>query len=115
MDRIDVPDLGPIEASLVDASNPFVFIAADSVSMTGSEMPKDINADAGLMVKLEAIRVRASAMMGLTPDLDAAAAMVSIPKIAVLAAPVATSTLEEREVNPDEFDILANDLRRTGA
>lgn len=106
VDMIDVPGLGQIEASLVDAANPFVFIYAAAVGMTGSEMPKDINSDTKLMARLEAIRVRASVMMGLTPDLDAAAAVVSIPKVAMLNAPLTTLTLEGREMKADEFDIL---------
>lgn len=110
VDVIELPDLGPIDASLVDATNPMVFVAAESLGLTGTEMPDEIAADATLMDRLEAIRRRASVMMGLTPDEAAAARLISIPKIALLAPPVAAATLSGRRLTAEDADITARAL-----
>lgn len=76
-----------IEVSLVDAANPFVFVEARALGMTATELPRDIQADTALMARLERLRQAASVKMGITRNLQEAASVVSIPKIAMLAAP----------------------------
>ena len=49
VDMLDVEGLGSIEASLVDAANPGVFVAAESLGVVGNEMPADLDADTDLM------------------------------------------------------------------
>jgi hypothetical protein len=87
VDRLDIPGLGPVEASLIDAANPCVFIHASAVGKTGSETPQDLEADAAFCAAMEAIRCAASVAMGLAPDLAAAGQLASIPKVAMVAAP----------------------------
>jgi 2-methylaconitate isomerase len=105
VDALEVPGLGRIEASLIDAANPCVFVAAAALGATGIEMPDQIEADAALLAKFEAIRRAASVRMGLAADLDAAAKIASIPKIAMIAAPRAMSTLSRETVEADAMDI----------
>ena len=50
---LDVAGYGRIPASLVDAANPAVFVAADVVGATATETPAEIEANAALMAKLE--------------------------------------------------------------
>lgn len=107
VDLIDVPGLGLVEASLVDAGNPFVFVNAQAVGLTGGELPRDIQQDVALMNRLEFIRCAASVMMGLAPDANAAAGIVSIPKVAMLAPPATTRLLSGNELEGDSCDILA--------
>ena len=90
-DLITLPDLGPIEVSMVDAANPMVFVAASSLGLTGHEPPEAIGADPVLMTRLEALRRAGSIRMGLAADEDAAAALISIPKIVMLAPPIAAA------------------------
>ena len=110
VDRITLPDLGTVEVSLVDAANPMVFIAALSLGLTGAEMPDQIGGDAGLMARLEVIRRRASVMMGLALDEDAAARLISIPKIALLAPPQAAVTLSGQQLAAHDANITARAL-----
>ncbi|MBA4489924.1 2-methylaconitate cis-trans isomerase PrpF family protein [Paracoccus sp. S1E-3] len=110
VDRIDLPGIGPVEVSLVDAANPMVFIAARSLGLSGTEMPDEFAADMALMARLEAIRRRASMMMGLTTDEDAAASLISIPKIVMLAPPQAAVTLSGRKLAAGDADITARAL-----
>jgi 2-methylaconitate cis-trans-isomerase PrpF len=104
-DRLDVPGVGVIAASCIDAANPCVFVAAGDLGMTGSELPGDLDKNAGWLARMEAIRRAASVAMGLTPDLEAAGRLASIPKVAMLAAPSAARTISSRVLRADEQDI----------
>jgi hypothetical protein len=97
--------VGVIAASCIDAANPCVFVAAGDLGMTGSELPGDLDKNAGWLARMEAIRRAASVAMGLTPDLEAAGRLASIPKVAMLAAPSAARTISSRVLRADEQDI----------
>lgn len=96
----------PIEATLVDAANPCVFVRARDLGLTGTELPDALDARKDLLQRLEAIRQAGSVAMGLTPDLAAAAKMPSIPKVAMVAAPVEAPTLSGRRLAAGETDLL---------
>lgn len=93
VDRLDLYGFGTIEASCVDAANPCVFVAAEALGKLGNELPAELDADQAFLKAMEAIRRAASVAMGLAPDLDAAAKLASIPKVAMLAAPLDAPTL----------------------
>ena len=105
VDVLEVPGLGSIEASLIDAANPCVFVAASALGATGLEMPDQVEADANLLAKLEAIRRAASMRMGLAATAEAAGKITGIPKIAMVAAPATARTLSRETVAADEMDI----------
>lgn len=110
VDVIDVPGWGPVEASLVDAGNPFVFVRAEAVGAKGTELPHEIGKNVALMQSLEAIRLRASVLMGIAPDLDTAAKTLVVPKVAMVGMSVAAPTLSGRIVQPSEADILSRTI-----
>ena len=105
IDMLDIPGRG-IEASLVDAANPCVFVRAADLGKTGAEAPSELEADGKFLREMEAIRRAGSVRMGLTDDLDAAGRLASIPKVAMLAAPAETRTLSGRLLAAGESDIL---------
>jgi 2-methylaconitate cis-trans-isomerase PrpF len=104
-DRLEVPGLGAIEASCVDAANPCVFVAASDLGLTGVELPTALERDAKFLETMEAIRQTASVAMGLTADLAAAKKLASIPKVAIVSAPQKSPTLSGRTLAADEMDI----------
>lgn len=67
MDRMET-SRGPIDVSIVDVANPMVFVRARDVNMKGTETPKEINANAGLLAYLEEIRGRAAVLCGMAKD-----------------------------------------------
>jgi 2-methylaconitate cis-trans-isomerase PrpF len=105
-DTLAVAGLGPVEASLVDAANPCVFVAGADLGCAATERPDALERDPALLGKLEAIRRAASVAMGLAPDLEAAGGIPSVPKVAMLGAPVPSRTLSGRELGAAEVDIL---------
>ena len=107
-DVLDVPGLGPIAASLVDATNPMVFVRAKDLGLDGTERPDDLDARAGLAERLEGIRAAAAIRMGLarTPE-EASRDSAAVPKIALVAPPAAYRTLAGGPVEPHAVDLTA--------
>lgn len=96
---------GPIEASCVDAGNPCVFVTAASTGLTGAELPAELDQNEPFLDRMEAIRQAASVRMGLTADLASARQQASIPKVAIVSAPQASSTLSGGRLDAGEMDI----------
>ena len=105
IDQLDVPGLGPVAASCIDAANPCVFVSAYDLGMSGREAPGDLDKNAAWLARMEAIRRAASVAMRLAPDLTAAGRLASIPKVAMLVPPADAPTLSGRVLRADEHDI----------
>lgn len=109
IDILDVPDVGRIPVSMVDAANPCVMVAAETIGATATEKPTEIEANKRLMQKLEAIRRAASVAMGIATSLKAAANM-SAPFVAFVAGPREMTTLSGRTLTPADMDIVVRVL-----
>ncbi|HEX7128163.1 MAG TPA: PrpF domain-containing protein [Thermodesulfobacteriota bacterium] len=105
VDVLEVAGVGRVRASLVDAANPCVFVAASDLGCDGSEAPEALERDRERMARLEAIRCAASVAMGLAPDPERARAIPSVPKVAMVAAPRPATTLSGRTLAPEDMDI----------
>ena len=105
-DTLVIPGIGEIEASMIDAANPCVFIAAAAIGAAGTELPQALEENAELLATLESIRCHASVAMGLAANLEQAAAIASVPKVAMVSPPTAAPTLSTRMLAADEMDIL---------
>jgi len=103
-DVLEVEGLGRVPASMVDAANPCVFVPADAIGATATELPSAIEQNAQLLAKLEAVRRAASVAMGIAPDLEKAGSL-SVPFVAFVAPPVEMSVLSGRKLVPADMDI----------
>lgn len=102
-DILDAGADGRFRASMIDASNPCVFLDAAELGLTGTESPDAIEARPALMALLDRIRRLAGVAMGLaeTPD----AVSLSAPKIGLVAAPADYATLRDERVTADDYEI----------
>ena len=105
VEELEVPGVGRIAVSLVDAANPCAFVDARSLGLTGTELPQDLENDGAALDRLEAVRRAASVTMGIAANLDEAAAIVSVPKIAVVAAPADAPLLTGETLPASAMDI----------
>jgi 2-methylaconitate cis-trans-isomerase PrpF len=103
-DTLQVPGVGWVTASMIDAANPCVFVAADAIGATAAESPAEIEANVGLLDRLEAIRRAASVAMGIAGDL-AEAGGLSVPFVAFIAPPLAMRVLSGAELVAADMDI----------
>ncbi len=106
-DRLDVPGLGPLRVTLIDAANPCVLVAAADLGMTATETPAAMERDTALIAGIEALRRAASVRMDLAADLEAAARIISVPKVGILAPPADAPVLSGAVQTAASVDILA--------
>jgi len=65
IDRLDVPGVGEIDASLVDIGNAHVFVRASDLGLRGTEGAAQLDTDQNLRARLESIRGVAAERMGM--------------------------------------------------
>ncbi len=108
-DTLAVEGEGDIEASLVDAANPVVFVRATDLGLTGAESPQRINSDPALLERVERIRSVGAQRMGLVKDWKRATQeRPYIPFMAICAPPVAyRSWTTGQEVAESAMDLSA--------
>ncbi|KAF1700438.1 2-methylaconitate cis-trans isomerase PrpF [Pseudoxanthomonas suwonensis] len=87
VDSLEVPGMGTLEATLITAGIPTVFVEAQAIGFTGTELQPAINGDPAILAKLEAIRVAGALRMGLISSPEEAARRQHTPKVAFVAPP----------------------------
>ena len=108
VDSLDVPGVGRIEATLINAGNPTIFVDAASLGLSGTELQKDINGDAALLARAEAVRAQGAVAMGLVKTAEeATATRQHTPKLAFVARPAGYTASDGREVDATSIDLLA--------
>ena len=108
LDELDVPELGTIEVSMVDAGNPVVFVAAETLGVEGTELPADIDGNAALMAKLDDIRRRGAVRMGLAETPETASPVV--PFVGFVAPPKDAKTISGDDNPGSDGDLTARIL-----
>jgi 2-methylaconitate cis-trans-isomerase PrpF len=110
VDTLDVPGVGKIRASLVDAANACCFLNAADLGITGTELPDAIEANTALMEKLAAIRVVASVVMGITRDEAEAKAKRSVPFIGFVSPAQDAASLSGVDIRAGDVDLTGRML-----
>lgn len=73
VDTLEVPGIGTLQATLINAGIPTIFVDAQAVGYTGSELQDDINGDAKALAMFETLRAHGALRMGLIADVAEAA------------------------------------------
>ena len=110
VDELDIPGLGKLEATLINAGIPTLFVDAAAVGCTGTELQDAINGDAKLLATFETLRAHGALRMGLIRHLDEARARQHTPKIAFVARPVAHVVAGGKRVAASDVDLLVRAL-----
>jgi len=105
VDTLDVPGVGKIRVSMVDAANATVWVNAKDIGLSGIELPEPLEANAAAMQKLSAIRIAASVAMGIAPNVEEAAKRKSVPFIGFVSAPQDAKLLSGDTIKADEIDL----------
>lgn len=107
VDSLNVPGFGPLSASMVDAANACVFVAASDVGLTGRELPDELDARPETLRLLAELRVQASLAMGIGKTEAEARAIKSVPFVGILSPPGDAPTLTGKPVRADDIDLAA--------
>ena len=106
-DQLEVPGIGTFEVSLVNAGLPTIFIAADSLAFTGTELQPDINSKPEVLARIEKIRNYGAVAMGLAKTPEEAAKTAHTPKVSFVAPSKGYTASDGRAVKEADIDILA--------
>ncbi|MYN42800.1 2-methylaconitate cis-trans isomerase PrpF [Duganella sp. FT109W] len=110
VDDLEVPGVGTLKATMINAGIPTIFINADAVGYTGTELQDAINGDTKALAMFETIRAYGALRMGLIKDLGEAAARQHTPKVAFVAPPAAYVSSSGKAVAADDIDLLVRAL-----
>ncbi|MEM6982910.1 MAG: 2-methylaconitate cis-trans isomerase PrpF [Pseudomonadota bacterium] len=106
VDDLEVPGVGTLKATMINAGIPTIFVNARDIGYTGTELQDDINADEAALTKLETIRAYGAVKMGLINTINEAQARQHTPKVAFVAAPLNYKSSSGKQVNASDIDLL---------
>ncbi|KAA0915916.1 2-methylaconitate cis-trans isomerase PrpF [Psychrobacter sp. ANT_WB68] len=110
VDDFDVSGCGlntdNVKATFISAGIPTIFMKAEDLGFTGTELQGDINSDSETLAKLEKIRAKGGVAMGLFKDVSEAQTSQHIPKIAWVAPAQSYSASSGKAVNADDIDLV---------
>ena len=109
-DVIDVPGVGKLTVSMVDAANATVFVRAADLGLTGTEMPDALEGNADIMKKLGAIRLVASVAMGIAKTAEEAAKKSAVPFVGFVSAAQDAALLTGETIQAADIDLTARML-----
>ncbi|MFM8466562.1 MAG: 2-methylaconitate cis-trans isomerase PrpF [Oxalobacteraceae bacterium] len=110
VDDLDVPGVGTLKATMINAGIPTVFVNADAIGYTGTELQEAINGDAKALAMFETIRAHGALRMGLITSLDEAAQRQHTPKVAFVAPPKDYTSSSGKPVKAGDIDLLVRAL-----
>lgn len=108
VDELDVPGLGRLPVTLLNAGNPTVFAYAESFGLSGTETQAQVNGDAALLERLEAVRATGAVAMGLARTAaQATAERPHTPKLCLIAPPQTYQVAGGKQVPAEAIDVIA--------
>ena len=111
VDTLEVPGLGSLQATLIDAGNPTVFVDAAALGFDGRERQADLNGDAALLARCESVRAQGAVAMGLAATAqEATDKRPHTPKLAFVAPPAAYTASNGKTIAAGDIDLLARIL-----
>lgn len=105
VDELDVPGVGKLQATMITAGIPTVFVNAAEIGYGGTELQAAINEDKAALAKLEAIRVAGALRMGLIALPEEATKRQHTPKVAFVAPPKAYASSSGKQVSAGDIDL----------
>ena len=107
VDTIRLDDGREYLVTVIDAVNPIVFVHAEDIGISGTELSDEMNHNHLLLDTLESIRVKAGEMIGLIKNRAAVTPSThALPKIAIIAKPKEYETEGKKKIEKDSIDII---------
>jgi len=110
VDDLDVPGVGTLKATMINAGIPTIFINAEAIGYTGTELQDAINGDAKALAMFETIRAHGALRMGLIKEISEAAQRQHTPKVAFVAKAADYTSSSGKQVQTADIDLLVRAL-----
>lgn len=110
VDNLEVPGVGTLKATMINAGIPTIFIDAEDIGYTGTELQDAINNDEKALATFETIRAYGAVRMGLIDHIDEAAQRQHTPKVAFVAKPADYVSSSGKQVTIADIDLLVRAL-----
>ncbi|WP_295441603.1 2-methylaconitate cis-trans isomerase PrpF [uncultured Thiodictyon sp.] len=110
VDDLDVPGVGTLQVTMINAGIPTIFVNADAIGYTGTELQDAINGDPKALAMFETIRAYGAVRMGLIKHIDEAAKRQHTPKVAFVAPPADYLSSSGKPVEAAGIDVLVRAL-----
>jgi len=110
VDELEVPGVGRLKATMINAGIPTIFVNARDLGYTGTELQDAVNGDARALAMFETIRAHGALRMGLISHIDEAARRQHTPKVAFVAPPAAYESSSGKHVQAQDIDLLVRAL-----
>ena len=101
-----VDGISTFDVTMINAGIPTIFLRAQDLGYTGTELQTDINTDQAALAKLEAIRAYGGVRMGLFKHIDDAKVRQHTPKLAFVAPAKSYTSSSGSFVHADKVDLL---------
>ncbi|MGO4002796.1 2-methylaconitate cis-trans isomerase PrpF [Pseudomonas fluorescens] len=110
VDDLEVPGVGTLKVTMINAGIPTIFINAQDIGYTGTELQGAINGDAKALQMFETIRAYGALRMGLIANVDEAAKRQHTPKVAFVAPATDYVSSSGKPVATGDVDLLVRAL-----
>jgi len=105
VDDLEVPGVGTFKATMINAGIPTVFLNAEDINYTGTELQEAINGDDKALAMFETIRAYGAVRMGLIQGIEEAAGRQHTPKVAFVAKPRDYVSSSGKQVDAADIDL----------
>ena len=105
IDELDVPGVGTFKTTMINAGIPTLFLNAEDLSYTGTELQDAINTDQTALDMFETLRAYGALKMGLIKTIGEAARRQHTPKIAFVARPQSYIASSGKAIHESDIDL----------
>jgi len=105
IDDLKVPGIGTFKATMINAGIPTIFLNAQNIGYTGTELQDAINGDEKALARFETIRAYGAIAMGLINSIDEAATRQHTPKVAFVGKPCDYISSSGKNISASDIDI----------
>ncbi|PXX90744.1 2-methylaconitate cis-trans isomerase PrpF [Marinobacter vulgaris] len=110
VDDLEVPDIGTLKATMINAGIPTIFLNAEDIGYKGTELQDYINSNPEALTMFEIIRAHGALKMGLIQNLEEAASRQHTPKVAFVAKPSEYVSSSGKTIGAGDVDVLVRAL-----
>ncbi len=105
VDELEVPGIGTFNATMITAGIPTIFLNAQELGYTGTELQEAINGDETALSRFETIRAYGAIKMGLINDINEAEGRQHTPKVAFVSSAQSYVSSSGKTIDNKEIDL----------